>query len=108
MVSISVRSQRLFYNRLVAHYLSVVWSLEVVRISEVENVLVKSIGGTWFVCCIEVVCMVARPYPRDSSKTSGLIKFLVLNDTSTHHRSQLKVCFSLSNFQGGSGEARPC
>ena len=36
--------------------MSVVRSLEVVRISEVENVLViKSFGDTWFVRCMEAV-----------------------------------------------------
>ena len=44
MVSIIVRSRRLFhiaYSRLAVRHLSVVRSLEVVRLSEVENVLVQ-------------------------------------------------------------------
>ena len=41
--------------------MSVIRSLEVVRISEVENVLVKSIRSTWFVRYIEVVHSLEGP-----------------------------------------------
>ena len=48
--------------------MSVIRSLEVVRISEVEsskeNSAVKSIGGTWFICCKEVVHFLEGRYER--------------------------------------------
>ena len=49
------------YSHLGLCYLSVIRSLEVVRISEADSSIVKSIRSTWFVRYIKVVRILEGP-----------------------------------------------